>query len=523
MARHGSCYAVLVSDQERAKPTGVQRTSRPRSTSGIRGLPAELPRPSSRNLARVELGDWQTPIGLAHEVLGVVRRRLRRPHAILEPTCGQGAFLVAATKAFPAATALGFDVSVTHVARAREVLAERATIEVADFFEVAWERVLEQLADPLLIIGNPPWVTNSTLGTLDATNLPRKTNFKRESGFDAMTGKSNFDISEWMLIRLLELVRERRFTMAMLCKASVARRIMQHVAAAPWSVAGEVRAIDARLHFDAAVDAVLLHVWNDDTRAGSGVRWPVYSSLGDSAPARTMGVIDGHPSSDVDAYEKSRSLAGTSELQWRSGIKHDCANVMELVGADQSWTNGLGETVELERSHVYPLLKGSDIANGRLVPRRRVIVPQHALREDTRSLSTSAPKLWKYLHDHREPLDARKSSIYANQPPFSIFGIGEYSFAPYKVAICGLYKRLTFSVIRPHDGQPVLVDDTAYFLPFETQAEAEAAALALASPAAQAFFEARVFWDAKRPINKALLQSLSLDNLLLANCAGSPR
>jgi hypothetical protein len=469
--------------------------------------------------ARVEFGDWQTPSGLAHEVLAVVRRRLRRPRSILEPTCGQGAFLGAAVAVFPTATALGFDVSRVHVESARALLADSATIDVADFFEVDWERVLDPLADPLLIIGNPPWVTNSTLGSLDATNLPRKSNFKRHAGLDAMTGKSNFDISEWMLMRLLELVRDRRFTMAMLCKASVARRLMQHVADTGWSVDGEVRAIDARTHFSAAVDAVLLHVWKGRARVSSGVQWAVYTSLNESVPARTMGVVDGRTLSDVDAYESSRILEGESEIEWRSGVKHDCANVMELIATGERWTNGLGETVELERSHVYPLLKGSDIANHRLVPRRHVIVTQRGLGEDTRALRSEAPLLWKYLHDHRDQLDGRKSSIYAKQPEFSIFGIGDYSFAPYKVAICGLYKRLVFSVIRPHDGQPVMVDDTAYFLPFDTEQAAEAAALALASPPAQAFFQARVFWDAKRPINKALLQSLSLEALLRTRCA----
>jgi hypothetical protein len=472
---------------------------------------------------RVAFGDWQTPQRLAHEVLGVVGRRLRRPRSILEPTCGQGAFLGAAVAAFPTATALGFDVCAEHVASARELLANSATIELADFFEVPWERVLDPLADPLLIIGNPPWVTNSTLGTLDASNLPRKTNFKRHAGLDAMTGKSNFDISEWMLIRLLELVRERRFTMAMLCKASVARRLMQHVAEMGWRVDGEVRAIDARAHFSAAVDAVLLHVWSGRSRASSGgsdgVRWAVYTSLSETVPTRTMGVVDGRTLSDVDAYESTRTLEGESEIEWRSGVKHDCANVMELVATGEGWTNGAGQTVELESSHVYPLLKGSDIANGRLVPRRHVIITQRSLGEDTGMFRESAPLLWKYLHDHREQLDGRKSSIYANQFEFSIFGIGDYSFAPYKVAICGLYKRLVFSVIRPYDGQPVMVDDTAYFLPFDTEQAAEAAALALSSPPAQAFFQARVFWDAKRPINKALLQSLSLEALLSAKFA----
>jgi len=37
---------------------------------------------------------------------------------------------------------------------------------------------------------------------------------------------------------------------------------------------------------------------------------------------------------------------------------------------------------------------------------------------------------------------------------------------------------------------------------------------ALSSPLAQDFFSAHIFWDAKRPINKALLQKLDLAALV---------
>ena len=43
-----------------------------------------------------------------------------------------------------------------------------------------------------------------------------------------MTGKSNFDISEWMLIRLLEALQGRRATIAMLCKTATARKVLRH-------------------------------------------------------------------------------------------------------------------------------------------------------------------------------------------------------------------------------------------------------------------------------------------------------
>jgi hypothetical protein len=68
--------------------------------------------------------------------------------------------------------------------------------------------------------------------------------------------------------------------------------------------------------------------------------------------------------------------------------------------------------------------------------------------------------------------------------------------------------------IDPFGGRPVMLDDTCTFLPCESADEADALLAALRSPAAQAFFEARVFWDDKRPLGKALLQALRLEALL---------
>jgi len=468
-----------------------------------------------RDERRVEFGDWQTPDGLADAVLRLVLRR-GTPAAVLEPTCGEGAFLAAASSLIPRATLTGFDVSRDYVERARLRLpANRASVSVVDFFEAPWERIVSELATPLLVVGNPPWVTNSALGVLDAKNLPSKTNFKRLAGMDAMTGKSNFDISEWMLIRLVEALHERDFSLAMLCKASVARRVLEYATARGWHLDGEVRAIDAKLYFAAAVDAVLLQLWRPRSAMSKG-RWPVFDSIDAPEPSRVMGVVDGRMCIDVDAYARTKALEGSSSIEWRSGLKHDCSKVMELDVCDGTLTNGLGEIIDIEPENVFPLLKGSDVANGRLTPRKAVIVTQRKLGDDTNSLRNTSPRLWEYLCKHREHLDARKSSIYREQPPFAIFGIGEYSFAPYKIAICGLYKRLAFSLLRPVEGHPVMVDDTVYFLPCSTEEEAEQIIAALTSARAQEFFGARIFWDAKRPIGKAVLQSLSLDRLMTA-------
>jgi len=466
----------------------------------------------ARNDRRIAHGDWQTPPDLARRVVDLVRARGAAPAAVVEPTCGRGAFVAAALDAFPAARVVGYELSEAHLADARAALAgTRAEFHRADFFSLDWDVAFRALPTPLLVVGNPPWVTSATLGAIDAGNLPTKSNFQGHRGLDAITGKANFDISEWMLWRLLEAIHDRDFTLAMLCKSNVARKLLQAVARRGWPVRGAVWGIDAGAHFDAAVDAVLLVVTRGET-AGEH-RWPVYDRLDDALPSRVMGLVAGEVVGDAEAVAETQRLVGRSEIEWRSGLKHDCADVMELRLVEGVYRNGLGEAVDIEPDDVFPLRKGSEVANGRGGD-RFVIVTQRAIGEDTTPLRASAPRTWAYLEAHRARFEARRSSIYQGRPPFAMFGVGAYSFAPYKVAICGLYKRLHFAVVGPQGGRPVMLDDTSYFLPCETREQAEALATALNGPRARRFFAARVFWDAKRPVNKALLGSLSLDALL---------
>jgi hypothetical protein len=460
---------------------------------------------------RLEFGDWQTPAELCNRVLDRVAARFPSARSVVEPNCGAGAFLAAATRHYPDATLHGFDISEPYLQRAREVLGARAQLTRADFFELDWDAVLQELPQPILVVGNPPWVTNSRLGVFASKNLPEKRNSFGARGLEAKTGKSNFDISEWMVWRLVNALRQRDYFLAMLVKSTVARRLMQHVSHAALALEGSTHWVDARAHFDASVDAVLLTLRSGaDTSVAS---WAVFDALDADSPARHMGVVDGRLSSDLGRFHRTRALEGRSSIEWRSGIKHDCAAVMELVERDGTFRNKHGERVDIEEEYVFPLLKSSDLAKGRVSTHRRVIVPQSTLAGDTSIVKERAPKTWAYLDKHRAKFEARKSSIYRGQPAFALFGVGEYSFRPHKVAISGLYKSLTFNVVEPIAGRPTMLDDTCYFLPCESREQAEALARHLNGDRAREFFEARIFWDAKRPVNKALLSSLCLESL----------
>jgi hypothetical protein len=117
------------------------------------------------------------------------------------------------------------------------------------------------------------------------------------------------------------------------------------------------------------------------------------------------------------------------------------------------------------------------------------------------------------LNDHKTFFDKRKSSIYNNKPKFSIFGIGDYSFALWKVAISGLYKNIKFVVVGPYKDKPIMLDDTCYFIPCTSQKEADFLASLLNSQIAKEFFSSFVFWDSKRPITANILNQLDIFSL----------
>jgi hypothetical protein len=465
---------------------------------------------------RVEFGDWQTPAALADQVVALlVRQGAPAPGTVIEPTCGEGSFLLAARRQWPSAQLRGFDVNPHHVEAARSALSgdPLAVVAVSDFFSTPWEAVVRASPGPILILGNPPWVTSAELGGLQSTNLPRKGNFKGLKGLDAITGRGNFDVSEWMLLRLLAACANEPCTIAVLCKAAVARRVMERCAVDQQDVDGSLWGIDTKRHFDASVEAALLVMkTRPGRRATLDLAWPVFADLTSVVASGRIGVVGGVVTSDVDGFQTSRAPTSGAGPGWRSGLKHDCSRVMELTVRGGDLVNGDGETVDIEPDLVFPLLKGSDVANGRLDAKRRVIVPQRALGQDTDYIARDFPKTWAYLARHSEALRSRKSSIYERQPQFSVFGVGDYTFAPWKIAICGLYKRLTFQLIGPQDGRPVVFDDTCYFLPFQAEPEARRAFESLTSADATRALESRIFWDNKRPINKAVLQSFSLSD-----------
>ena len=462
---------------------------------------------------RTEFGDFQTPLDLAHAVCQLVARRGFIPATVTEPSCGEGAFLDAAVKAFPDAVVRGYECNARHVeaARRRTEAYPLATVTRVDFFKHRWSAALSALPQPMLVLGNPPWVTNAALGALGGTNLPAKANVDGLRGIEAVTGGANFDISEWMIRENIHWFANRTGAIAVLCKTSVARRALAHA----WSLDAPIKAaatysIDSHRCFGVSVDACLLYIaFGPDGRTR---HCEVYGALDAATPDSRFGVRDGVLVSDLASYERLLTLRSDSFSGWRSGIKHDCRRVFEFSLARGKLINGLGEEPALEPDVVYPLLKSSDVVRGR-PPRKHVLVPHRTMTESPLRLQREAPNAWQYLVSHRQVIDQRASSIYRKRPPFSIFGVGPYSFAPWKVAIAALYKTLRFTKVGPINGRPVLLDDTCYFLPCQSEEECDTMHGMVSSLPATEFWSSMIFWDSKRPITAKLLNRLDLARL----------
>lgn len=473
---------------------------------------------SSEQTKRIEFGDFQTPDVLAVQICEHLYALGIRPDVILEPTCGVGAFVLAAAHVFgDACQVWGWDVNESYLAILRNRIkanpaARRIRLEPADFFASDWEKRIQEIPGRLLIVGNFPWVTNARQGVIGGKNLPKKSNFQGWNGFDAISGKSNFDISEWMLLDVLRWLSPRGGDIAMLVKTAVARKIVAHAERQRRPVAqAQLIEIDAKTHFGAAVDACLL-VIRLDSQAPSSYDYTVFKRFEDRQ-GKKVGHRQGLTVRDLDLFQSCSFLIGKSPQKWRSGIKHDASTVMELTHCANGYVNGMGKVVQLEDMYLFPLRKGSDIGGNKEWRNKFVLVTQRAVGEDTMPIKERAPKTWAYLQAHAAQLDTRGSTIYIKNPRFSIFGVGDYAFKPWRIAICALYKALRFRLIAPLDRRPVMFDDTVYYLSFDTEEEARQTLAALESDPVMRLLSSLIFWDEKRPIKTSLLNVVDWSRL----------
>lgn len=471
---------------------------------------------------RAEYGDFQTNTELAYKVAFHLTTKNVSPKIVIEPTCGKGNFIVASLKQFTSIKKVfGIEIYKPYVWESKfniidfylsnptenkpEISIIHSSVFEFDFKTIAKENSTKEI----LIIGNPPWVTNSKLGSLNSSNLPKKTNFKNHNGLDAMTGKGNFDIAEYITLMMIETFQHQKGNIALLVKNTVIKNIVFDQFAKKYTISYiEKHCIDSKKEFNVSVEASLFYCKLNSIPSFKCAEFDFYDN---SKAKLNFGWISNKYVSNIDNYVHSENIDGKCPFEWRQGIKHDCSSIMELDKINGHFVNGLKEEIKLENDLVYGILKSSDLKNTVIKETRKyTIVTQKKVGQETNYIKHNFPKTYKYLIEHQDVFSSRKSSIYNNKPPFSIFGIGEYSFKPYKVAISGLYKTFHFTLVLPQKEKPVMLDDTCYMLGFDKLEFAVYSLILLNSETTMQFLQSITFADAKRTFTKDVLMRIDL-------------
>jgi hypothetical protein len=137
----------------------------------------------------------------------------------------------------------------------------------------------------------------------------------------------------------------------------------------------------------------------------------------------------------------------------------------------------------IEKDLVYPLLRGADVLRWKAKPSISIILTheygQRLKAIPEKRMQVEFPKGYSYLKRFEEALRKRsgfKRYFREDAPFYSVFNIGDYSFAPWKVVWRRVANELDAAVIGSlHEkgkGRPVIPAETLILVSFEHQQEA---------------------------------------------------
>ncbi|GAB5492411.1 MAG: hypothetical protein Phog2KO_26260 [Phototrophicaceae bacterium] len=461
---------------------------------------------------RHTLGEYYTPNWLANFVLNRVDYSGKK--TLLDPACGSGTFLTLAYHRLleqdvsePLSKIAGIDVNPLACLSAKANL----VLNIRNFEE---ETILPiYCADTLLnppdigefdlIIGNPPWVNWETLPEdyrQETKSLWEHYGLFPHTGFDTILGKGKKDISLLLTYAVIDHYLSKTGTLAFIMTQSVLKT----------TGAGE-----GFRRFDFG-DKVIKPSHVDDfskLRVFSGAETkPIVLILSHDAPAETsyylwqssgkQTIKDNAPDDIIDSLSYSKFIAepiDTPESAWLTGKKSALSAVRKIVGKSDYtahagvYTGGANSVywldildkkddlllirniiegskrpvkqVEtwLEAEFIYPFLRGRDVSKWHAEPSAHILVvqdPEKRQGYDEDWLQENYPLTYTYLAQFEANLKQRatyRRYFRDNVPFYTMFDIGHYTFAPYKVVWHGFgKKRMEAVVIGSINKKPIM-------------------------------------------------------------------
>lgn len=213
------------------------------------------------------LGDFQTPPHLVQSILQRLNISGQKYPRVLEPACGRGNFIRGLLDLeYPPLEIQGIELQSSYIEEVKKLKKDCSTTKIKihhqQLFDCNLKRDLQwQAQGKLLVIGNPPWINIAQLRRENSNNIPHKSNLKNFKGLEAITGSSNFDLTEYIWLKLLQELASEEVTIALLCKLSVARKVLEFTCDRKLPVIStSLREIDAKKNFNVSVGAGLFQL-----------------------------------------------------------------------------------------------------------------------------------------------------------------------------------------------------------------------------------------------------------------------
>jgi len=221
-------------------------------------------------------------------------------------------------------------------------------------------------------------------------------------------------------------------------------------------------------------------------------------------------------------WRSTKFMEGLNPYEIRHGLKHDAAEVLivrciekkhdrlriQRMAADET-------TYEIEADWIYPFLQPRHLKKWGRDGNFYFLMPQRKAGEDNeKELIEQFPLTHAFLKHFAQQFAARRSKVFLDKPFYGLFGLGSYTWAPYKVCWVGLGFQPRFAVVEevnnPRLGQKTVVPDgTIYFMPFQHRDEAHFVCALLNSELVCKFLSARS-GKSKRGLSKKIVEQLAL-------------
>jgi len=385
-----------------------------------------------------------------------------------------------------------------------------------------------------IIVGNPPWINWESIDAeyRDKTMpLWKRHGLFPHSGMDAILGKSKKDLSMLMTYQAMERFLTPKgilafvITRATLKSAGSGQGFRRFMLGdntpirpvkvddlseiKPFGSTGGSALIIVLKKGKPPAYPVTYSLWK---RKKGGKRPTSWSSLDEAKSKSRLIPLLAQPvdpddstsawiTADSEALDVLRKILGPSSYTAYAGVYSGGANGVYWLRIIESLPEGslLVENIPsagkrtvkatralLEPDLIYPLLRSGEVNRWRARGAIAVLMVQdpdsrRGIDEDV--FKKKYPKTYKYLKSFEEILrtraawrrffTTRKGETYVERAPFySMFAVGKYTFAPYKVVWPRMASSLEAVVVGPIGSTPVFPQETLTFIPLDDPVEA---------------------------------------------------